>query len=160
MSRSLPCPCGRGLPYDACCGRYHAGGEPPDVESLMRSRYAAFVKKDVDYLVRTLHADHEDRAKGEAALRAALKRHFTAGLAYRRLEVLDVEGEGPDGLARVLFVARIAHRGKDASFAELSTFAYDGVGWRYLAGRTLPATEVPEGTTIAALEGRSGSRPG
>jgi SEC-C motif-containing protein len=54
----------------------------------------------------------------------------------------------------VLFVAHLAKRGKDASFAELSSFAHDGTGIRYLAGHTFAAREVPRGTTIDALESR------
>ncbi|MDZ8118813.1 YchJ family protein [Pontiella agarivorans] len=48
------CPCGSGESYDACCGRFISGAEiAQTAEQLMRSRYSAYVKKDVDYLVRT-----------------------------------------------------------------------------------------------------------
>ena len=59
------CPCGRlgergrPLAYEACCGRYldHWGGHPaPDAESLMRSRYTAFVRGREDYLLATWDA--------------------------------------------------------------------------------------------------------
>ncbi|HEY8981687.1 MAG TPA: YchJ family protein [Streptomyces sp.] len=54
--RSAPCPCGLPHPYEACCGRYHAGPSPaPTAEALMRSRYSAFVKGDALYLMRTWH---------------------------------------------------------------------------------------------------------
>ncbi|MDP2818999.1 MAG: YchJ family metal-binding protein [Polaromonas sp.] len=56
------CPCdradGRGLPlaWAACCARYLAHDTPaPDAESLMRSRYAAFVLARSDYLLATWH---------------------------------------------------------------------------------------------------------
>jgi SEC-C motif-containing protein len=52
------CPCGLPLPYDACCGRFHAGpAAAPTAEALMRSRYAAFVRGDAGYLLRTWHPD-------------------------------------------------------------------------------------------------------
>ncbi|WP_051326266.1 YchJ family protein [Glycomyces tenuis] len=52
------CPCGAGGPYDACCGRLHAGDAGADTaEALMRSRYSAFALGDVDYLLRTWHPD-------------------------------------------------------------------------------------------------------
>jgi uncharacterized protein YchJ len=65
-----PCPCGRvatppsarkahPLAYADCCGRYidHWADAPaPDAESLMRSRYTAFVRERADYLRATWHA--------------------------------------------------------------------------------------------------------
>lgn len=44
--------------------------------------------------------------------------------------------------------------GADASFAELSSFASDGVGLRYLTGETMDARAMErEGlTTIAAID--------
>ena len=57
------CPCGRadarGRPFafDACCGRFLDAGDPaPDAESLMRSRYSAFVLERVAYLRESWHA--------------------------------------------------------------------------------------------------------
>jgi SEC-C motif-containing protein len=52
------CPCGRAATYAACCGRYHHGPLAmlaPDPESLMRSRYSAFVKDERAYLLATWH---------------------------------------------------------------------------------------------------------
>lgn len=47
------CPCGTGLTYGDCCGRYHAGEPAPTAETLMRSRFTAFATGDTDYLLRT-----------------------------------------------------------------------------------------------------------
>ena len=65
---ALPaCPCGRtdsrrrALPYAQCCGRYidHFAQCPaPDAESLIRSRYTAFVREDAAYLLATWQAAH------------------------------------------------------------------------------------------------------
>ncbi|MBY8842693.1 YchJ family protein [Streptomyces sp. SP2-10] len=53
---SRTCPCGLPRPYDACCGRFHAGSaSAPTAELLMRSRYCAFVAGDAGYLLRTWH---------------------------------------------------------------------------------------------------------
>ncbi|WP_433798427.1 YchJ family protein [Actinomycetospora sp. CA-084318] len=53
------CPCGSSETFDACCGRYLGpdGSAPPTAEALMRSRYTAFVRHDVDHLLRTWHPD-------------------------------------------------------------------------------------------------------
>ncbi|MEO1066230.1 MAG: YchJ family metal-binding protein [Pseudomonadota bacterium] len=51
MARPLTCPCGRNAPYEACCQPFHTGDALPDTaEQLMRSRYTAFVKSEIDYL--------------------------------------------------------------------------------------------------------------
>ncbi len=61
----------------------------------------------------------------------------TATLAVWLLPaILDREGPDPDGIARVLFHVTMRVEGKDASFAELSSFAHDGAGWRYVGGVT------------------------
>lgn len=68
------CPCGSGERYAACCRPYHQGAEPPDAVMLMRSRFTAFALGEVAYLWRTLHAAHPDRARGEGAFTADIRR--------------------------------------------------------------------------------------
>ena len=57
-----PCPCGRAgtsgkpLAFAKCCGPYlddFENSPAPDAESLMRSRYSAFVLGRIDYLQST-----------------------------------------------------------------------------------------------------------
>jgi len=51
---STDCPCGTGLQYKNCCQPYHLKTKnAPTAEALMRSRYAAFVVADGDYLYET-----------------------------------------------------------------------------------------------------------
>ena len=61
------CPCGRAdlrgksLTFAACCGRYLDDFDQtpaPDAESLMRSRYSAFVLGREPYLRATWHVSH------------------------------------------------------------------------------------------------------
>src|SRR4051812_12210246 len=63
-SPSDPCPCGRKdargrpLAFARCCGPYladFAANAAPDAETLMRSRYSAFVLEDAEYLAATWH---------------------------------------------------------------------------------------------------------
>jgi SEC-C motif-containing protein len=147
-----PCPCGSGLPYRACCGVYHRGeAEAPDAEALMRSRYAAFARKEAAYLWRTLHPDHDDRSRPE---REVLRALGEGRLRYMGLRVLDRALAPPGELARVLFHARVFDQGRDLSFVELSDFLHDGEGWRYLAGLGAPAAAAAGCETIAAFERR------
>lgn len=156
MSKPKPpprlCPCHSGRTHDACCAPYHGGlREPPDPTALMRSRYAAFALGEAEYLLRTLDAAHADRALPRAELLRSL-RGARERLRYPSLEILDSRQTADAG--EVLFVAGVVERGKDQSFVELSDFANDGAGWRYVSGILVPLAELgraPEGLTIDAF---------
>lgn len=48
------CPCQSNKSYEDCCGRFHTHVQFPETaEQLMRSRYAAYVLKNVPYIVDT-----------------------------------------------------------------------------------------------------------
>ncbi|MBZ0335575.1 YchJ family protein [Marinobacter sp. AL4B] len=55
-SSSEICPCGSGADYSRCCQPWHLGQPAPTPEALMRSRYAAFVKHNAEYLLATWHS--------------------------------------------------------------------------------------------------------
>ena len=65
MSTNQPCPCGSRKKYQYCCGVYLSGTKLPTTpEQLMRSRYTAFCRGDIDYLIAT-HAP-DKRSKNES----------------------------------------------------------------------------------------------
>lgn len=126
-----PCPCGRStqaaaaLPYAACCGRYldHWDDAPaPDAESLMRSRYTAFVRERGDYLQATWHASTRP---------AALD--FEPGARWLGLEVRSHRATG-EGRAEVEFVARYRVAGRAVRLHETSRFVREGGRWFYVDG--------------------------
>jgi SEC-C motif-containing protein len=147
-----PCPCTSGRPYVSCCAPFHRGEREAETpQALMRSRFAAFATGDAEYLWRTLHPDHDDRALPKEELLRSLK-EATRAHKYMRLAILDAKD------ARVLFLAGVFERGVDRSFVELSTFAREGEGWRYLCGeardaRGLTAKEI-ERLTIDSFGAR------
>mgnify|MGYP000781251345 FL=1 len=48
------CPCQSSFSYKDCCGRFHSDNMFPETaEQLMRSRYSAFVLKNIPYIVQT-----------------------------------------------------------------------------------------------------------
>ena len=50
----MRCPCGSNRTYDDCCGPYLEGrSDPPTAEALMRSRYTAYARGAIDYLLAT-----------------------------------------------------------------------------------------------------------
>ena len=67
-------------------------------------------------------------------------------MAGFKASLLAAEEPNGDGLAQVLFAATLEVSGQDGSFVELSGFAQEEGGWRYLMGATLPRAEVPRET--------------
>ncbi|EYU16126.1 YchJ family protein [Photorhabdus aegyptia] len=52
------CPCGSGIDFADCCSPYLQNIKfAPTAESLMRSRYSAYVKHNADYLITSWHPD-------------------------------------------------------------------------------------------------------
>ncbi|MFT4242350.1 MAG: YchJ family metal-binding protein [Acidovorax sp.] len=126
MTDSVPCPCGRAAPLSACCGRAIDQGQPaPDAESLMRSRYTAFVLQRADYLLATWHASTRP---------AALD--FDAGAKWLGLEVRRHRATGEDR-AEVEFVARYRVQGRAVRLHERSRFVREGGRWFYVDGDDL-----------------------
>ncbi|SCK40861.1 SEC-C motif-containing protein [Variovorax sp. HW608] len=131
-----PCPCGRRdrngllLPYAQCCGRYVDDFEhtpAPDAESLMRSRYTAFVRERADYLLATWHVSTRP---------ATLD--FEPGVKWLGLDVRTHSPRDADH-AEVEFVARQRGRsGAAVRLHERSRFVREPDGelnrWYYLDG--------------------------
>ena len=125
------CPCGRlsarraPLAYADCCGRYidHWDAAPaPDAESLMRSRYTAFVCAQADYLRATWHANTRPASLA-----------FDAGARWLGLEVRAHRSTGPES-AEVEFVARYRLGGRAVRLHERSRFVRDAGRWYYVDG--------------------------
>jgi SEC-C motif-containing protein len=93
------CPCGSGRGFDECCGPLLAGGAAPSPEALMRSRYSAFTRADLDYLENTLAPEaKEDYDRGETET-------WVKEAKWDGLEIRAAEGD------QVEFVARYKLRG-------------------------------------------------
>ncbi len=126
------CPCGRlderrkPLAYAACCGRYlddFDGAPAPDAESLMRSRYTAFVRERADYLLATWHAS-----------RRPARLDFEPGTHWLGLQVKAHLPQGADR-AEVAFVARQRDvAGRAHRLQERSRFVREAGRWYYLDG--------------------------
>ncbi|MGD7001352.1 YchJ family protein [Corynebacterium halotolerans] len=128
MSTSYPdskrCPCGTGLTYGECCGRYHAGVTAPTAETLMRSRFTAFAVGDSAYLLRTWAA--EDRPE-------TLELTDT-GVRFYRLDILDVVGGGPLDETGVVEFEAFYKGAEKGSQHERSSFRRVNGEWVYAAG--------------------------
>jgi SEC-C motif domain protein len=127
--RSEDCPCGRRnakgqpLAYADCCARAH-GGQPPasDAETLMRSRYSAFVRGLVPYLLATWHASTRPASMA-----------LEEGAKWLGLEIKQHRMTGADS-AEVEFVARFRVAGRAVRQHELSRFVREDGHWYYVDG--------------------------
>lgn len=128
-----PCPCGRPALESACCGRYRSGGPlegaAPDAESLMRSRYTAYVRGDTAWLLASWHpSTRPQRIEPDPP-----------GLRWLGLSVLAHRPLGADR-AEVRFVARSKLAGRAHRMEETSRFVREDGRWYYL-----DAVEPPGG---------------
>ena len=121
------CPCGTGLTFGECCGKYHAGALAPTAETLMRSRFTAFVTRDAEYLLATWHPSARPAELNLAAADAP-------DIRFYRLDILATEAGGPlDGRGVVEFKA--FYKGDaTGSQRERSTFVKEGGRWFYASG--------------------------
>ena len=146
------CPCGRRdarrkpLGFAACCGRFLDDFDTtpaPDAESLMRSRYSAFVRERGAYLLATWHP----------STRPAESLHFDTDIRWLGLEVRAQRATGDDR-AEVEFIARHRSAGRAVRIAERSRFVRQGERWFYVDGDDLSA--APAGAAPAASPSASG----
>lgn len=130
------CPCGRmdanrkPRTYGQCCGQWLEAPSdskgPPDAESLMRSRYSAFVLEREAYL----------RSSWATAFRPE-RIEFEPGVKWLGLEVRSHQLTGVD-TAEVEFVARQKpQQGGAVRLHERSRFVREDGRWLYLNGDAL-----------------------
>ncbi len=128
--KTIPCPCGRQhhkqiVSFEKCCARYldHYDLTPaPDAQSLMRSRYAAFVLEREAYLKATWAAEHRP-----PVIDFDHKVKWL-GLEVKRHREIDAEH------AEVEFVARSRLNGRATRLHEVSQFIKRDGRWFYVDG--------------------------
>jgi SEC-C motif-containing protein len=130
LQGDAPCPCaragthGKPLRFSACCGQYLEGETPaPDAQSLMRSRYSAFVLQREAYLLGTWHASTRPAQVG-----------FDTTGKWLGLEVRKALVSSPTD-AEVEFIARFKPQGASAwRLHERSRFVQQDGRWWYVDG--------------------------
>jgi SEC-C motif-containing protein len=134
----MNCPCGSGRDYDSCCGRLHRGeAKAMSPEELMRSRYAAFVQGEIDYVVATHHPDSRDDVDVDGA------RAWSQGSEWLGLDIVEASGD------IVEFIAHYKAHGAELRHHERSTFAQVDGEWFYRDGHTVkPKTVVKDSPKV------------
>jgi len=139
------CPCGSKLPYAECCGPLIAGAQlATTAKQLMRSRYSAYVKKEMDYLLSSLHPDH--RADYDEKSSRAWAEHAQ----WHGFEILKISAGGPDDReGEVEFSASFTEKGIRQEHHERSSFRKVEGRWYFTAGKLLPPKQVVRSTPKA-----------
>ena len=123
-----PCPCGSGASEAACCGPLLAGVRATTAVALMRSRYTAYVRGAIDYLIATHAPEHRNSVD-----RAEITK-WTRTTLWMGLEIVATEAGGErDATGIVEFIASGVTRGKPFRQHERSRFRRDADGaWLYV----------------------------
>lgn len=130
-ARSDPtCPCGSGRPFEACCAPILAGEPAPTAEAMMRSRYTAFVRGDIE----RSHAPEvrDDFNRGESE-------RIANEVEWQRLDIMKAEEDGEAGT--VEFAAFFKQGGEVMRHHERASFRREGGQWFYVDGEINPKGE-------------------
>ncbi len=146
---SEQCPCRSGNGYATCCEPFLLGTALPSTPAqLMRSRYTAFCKGNVDYLSATQHPS--ERQPDERSQLAATIRE-TTWLSLRLLATTEV-AQGNRGT--VEFAAFFRTHESVGQLHERSTFVWEAGRWFYLQGVQLPPIVIARNETCWCGSGR------
>ena len=131
------CLCGSTESFKTCCGPLLSGEKSADTaEALMRSRYTAYARTAIDYLLSTTHP-----AK-KGAYDADAMRSWAEESDWQGLEIISTEKGGPDDdTGRVEFIARYSEKGKSREHHEIADFKKQNGKWYFYDGRA-PRTET------------------
>ena len=129
----MDCPCLSQKSYSNCCEPFHLGVSfASTAEELMRSRYSAFVKNKVDYVVNTHHPDTRD------SVDLVEIKNWASNSEWKGLEILGSEnGLESDEEGLVDFIAKYEVDGEFIQHKERSLFKKDDGRWFFYNAASL-----------------------
>ncbi|MDH4162586.1 MAG: YchJ family protein [Nitrospirota bacterium] len=132
------CPCGSTRTYQDCCGPVIAGQRRAETaQELMRSRYSAYVMKEIPWLRASLHpANRADF--NEATTRSWAERAEWQGIAI----VNTVAGGPSDTKGQVEFIVKFMENGVAQEHRERSNFEKIDGAWYFTEGKPMGAPPV------------------
>ncbi|MDA8139587.1 MAG: YchJ family protein [Desulfobacteraceae bacterium] len=139
------CPCGSGRTYAECCQPLIQATQPATTaEALMRSRYTAHVKAEIDYIVDTTHPSKRGSVNRKEVTDWAHKAE------WQSFEVLQTEAGGAeDSEGCVEFVAAYRQKEKLIKHHEIAEFKKVEGRWYFFDGKApRPQTIVRQGPKL------------
>ncbi|MFH1728632.1 MAG: YchJ family protein [Pseudomonadota bacterium] len=124
------CPCQSDLDYSKCCEPLIKGEQKAETaEALMRSRYSAYVKNEINYIASTHHKSGRDEFDHDTADKWS-KAAKWAGLEIRNRE----KGTKDDTEGKVEFIAKYYLEGKFQAHHEEAEFIKEEDVWYFKDG--------------------------
>lgn len=143
------CPCCSGLAFAQCCGPLLSGEQAArTAEALMRSRYTAYTRGQIEYLTQTLHPDYRNDQDVGAT------RRWAANAEWIQLKVVQAtQGADDDKEGEVEFIATYREKGLTRNHHEIGQFRkQDGI-WYFTEGKIVPIkTQMHETPKIGRNE--------
>ena len=135
------CPCGSQSRYGDCCELYLRGkASAPTAEALMRSRYSAYSKGDVEYLIQTQYPKKRKKTDRQMLLKTI------ENTRWMGLTVLKTQKGGADDRRGIVeFVAHyrgLALTDPIYQLHERSRFVKEDGVWFYQDGDNLPPIQL------------------
>lgn len=130
------CPCGSQIEYSECCAQLHQGNKTAEkAVELMKARYSAFVKEEIDFIDSTHVPGTVDFNREEAA-------EWAKNSIWKKLEIVKTEnGEPSDDNGIVEFKAFYDdQKGNQYIHHEIAKFKKMDGKWFYEDG------EIPDTT--------------
>ena len=135
------CPCGSQLEYIVCCQPYLLDKKiPATPEALMRSRYTAYTKANIDYIKKTM------RGKAFVGFNEVEALRWSKRVIWIMLDVMNVSQDNE--IAFVEFIARFVDGPHLKSIHERSEFVYEHDHWYYVDGSQIPSVSGVEKTVV------------
>ena len=127
-STSAVCPCGSEKSLAACCLPLVQGTRKASTaEELLRSRYTAFTRGDVDYILST----HHSKTRGDVN-REEIET-WSKGSEWMGMKIHQkTEGEAAHNKGTILFHAQYKAEGKVNDHWENSIFEKEDGDWKFL----------------------------
>jgi len=124
------CPCGSGSNYAACCEPIIRGKQKAaTAEQLMRARYTAHVKVEVDFLFDSTHPDYREGYDHKGT------RTWAENSEWHGLEILEASQGGPgDEQGEVTFIARFRDKSGLRTHHEYGHFERVDGRWLFTEG--------------------------
>ena len=143
------CPCGSGKKYADCCEPIIKGTVKAQTpEALMRARYTAYVKQEIDFIINSCE-------KGEkiAEIDRKATEDWSKNSTWHGLKILRTEKGGPDDTEGIVeFECIYTQKGIRDDHHEISGFRKIDGEWLYSEGVVRPTTVVREGRKVGRNE--------
>lgn len=135
---SDPCPCGSTHAIVSCCLPFIEGKRHPQTtEELLRSRYTAFTRGDVDYIINTHHGRTRDQISREEIEK------WSRESTWKGLKILESEGgKAADASGTIAFCAEYETGGKKHEHFEQSLFEKEDGKWKFVDAQALKSGPV------------------